>query len=402
MENELNPKKTKIIEAAVTIFSQKGFKSATISDLAKKASLTEATIYNHFSSKEEILLHAPLLYVNNLIRNCEEHLQGIKNPEEKLRKFVWFYLWWTHKHVNYMKIFVLNIRTIPNYYNSKAYELINQMSRIPAAILQSGKDCGIFRPDIDPIIFTNFLFGTIDYLFLTKVLFNRSTDMLDDYDIIANLISSAVKIQDTNIGHAIQKDLGKEERILLAAEDLFSQKMFDETKISEIAKHANVADGTLYEYFKNKEDILFSIFDQRMQEFSNSFDESICPRKPETKLKYILWHFLKWAQNNRQWVRIYFKDLIPNPRFYLSDKHKAMRIHDDKLLRIYKEGQAAGVFRSDLRMEHFRAVIFGTMDHICSPWAMLQFQESLEIKLDQFYELVIHAIKINCSSSDLV
>ncbi|MGV8080355.1 MAG: TetR/AcrR family transcriptional regulator [Syntrophales bacterium] len=380
--------------AAVSVFSQKGFKATTIADLAKKASITEATIYNHFSSKEEILLHIPFIYINDFLEECEEHLQGIRSHEEKLRKFVWLYLWWIHKNFDYMKIYVLDIRSIPHYYDTKAYELIDQISKIPTAILQSGKENGIFRVDINSVIFTNLLFGTIEWLFLAKVLFNRTMNLLDDYDIISDIIVSSVKIDARNNGGKDLEDLNKKERILIAAEELFSEKMFDETKISEIAKHANVADGTLYEYFTNKEDILFSIFEKRMREFSNSFDESIYPKQPETQLKYVIWHFLNWAQNNRQWVRIYLKDIIPNPRFYVSDKHKAMRDHDKKLKNIFLEGQKSKTFKPQINMFHFRALVFGTIDYICSPWAMLNMKDNLNSKLDSIYDLIIRAITL--------
>jgi|GEM_PF-4582447 len=54
--------------------------------------------------------------------------------------------------------------------------------------------------------------------------------------------------------------------------------MFYDTTISEIARKAGVADGTIYEYFKNNEDLLFSIFQKRMNTFSDTFDEALAPQ----------------------------------------------------------------------------------------------------------------------------
>jgi len=56
-------KKSRIIEAALDVFAEKGFRAATITDLARAAGLGEATIYNHFKNKEEILLSCPLFHI---------------------------------------------------------------------------------------------------------------------------------------------------------------------------------------------------------------------------------------------------------------------------------------------------------------------------------------------------
>jgi TetR/AcrR family fatty acid metabolism transcriptional regulator len=170
--------------------------------------------------------------------------------------------------------------------------------------------------------------------------------------------------------------------------------MFYETTISEIAKKANVADGTIYEYFENKDDLLFSLFEKRMKEFAYTFDETLYPQNPRTKLRHVLWHLLSWAQSNRAWTRIFFKDLLPNPKFYSSEKHDSMRVQDNKLLSILKEGQKKGAFRTDIKTHLFRAMIYGPMDHICSPWAMLQRGYNLVSELDDLYDLIFAAVKV--------
>ena len=71
--------------------------------------------------------------------------------------------------------------------------------------------------------------------------------------------------------------------------------------------------------------------------------------KPESLWILWLWHLLSWAQANRAWTRIFFKDLLPNPRFYSSDKHKSMRAHDNKLLSIFKKGRKRVSFEGILK-----------------------------------------------------
>lgn len=388
----INDKKSRIMEVATRVFSENGYRSSTVSDLAKKAGLGEATIYNHFKNKEEILFSIVIQNIQDLMASNAEHLTGIKNPEEKLRKFIWQYLWWSQRHRHFVKVYLLEIQSNPRYYHSEAYTLTNNVAKIPLVILEEGKSAGMFRKEVNPRLFRSLVLGSINYLFLTRILFNRSFEVLDDFDDVAGVIIAAVRKRPGGAGATITAKEGKKEKILIAAEKLLSRKMFHDVTISKIARKAGVADGTIYEYFKNKDDLLFSVFDKRMQEFMDTFDEALCPQKPQIKLKHILWHFLTWAQKNRPWTRIYFKDLIPNPGFYRSDKHQSMRRYDDKLLHIIKQGQETGAFRKDLKPYLFRALLYGTMDHLCTPWAMLQTEHNLVSELDAFYELLCRAI----------
>jgi len=59
---------------------------------------------------------------------------------------------------------------------------------------------------------------------------------------------------------------GKRDRILRAAVKIFSRKGFFNSKVSEIARAAEVADGTIYLYFRNKDDLLISLFEEKMGE----------------------------------------------------------------------------------------------------------------------------------------
>ena len=147
--------------------------------------------------------------------------------------------------------------------------------------------------------------------------------------------------------------------------------MFAETTISEIAKTAHVADGTIYDYFKNKEALLFTIFNKRMKNFLETYDETILPDKPEVKLKLAIYHFLSWVQNNRPWAKVYIKDIATNPKFYLSSEYEFKKKHDEGLQDIFSEGQKQGIFRANLKTELLLAGFFGAIYFICLPWAIL-------------------------------
>ena len=68
----------------------------------------------------------------------------------------------------------------------------------------------------------------------------------------------------------------RRETILNAAIDVFAQKGFHHARVSDVAKAAQVADGTIYLYFKSKDDLLISLFEEKMQQIVESFREAVC------------------------------------------------------------------------------------------------------------------------------
>lgn len=392
-KNNLN-KKTQILKAAVIVFADKGFAASTISDLAKTAKVGEATIYNHFKNKLQILLNLPVPYIHDFFSDCDEQLKGLKNPEEKIRKFIWHTLNWSTLHKDLIKVLITDIVQRPQFYDSQACELMIEAPKMTESFLDQGKKQGLFINNACEHTFNIFLFGTITYLLLSRIMLKKPFEPLDDFDDLAGAIIATVKLDASmDIKIDITSLKSKKERILLAAELIFSKKMSSETTISEIAKIANVADGTIYDYFKNKEDLLFCIFQKRMKNFLVTFDDTILPQRPETKLKFAIYHFLSWVMENRMWTKVYIKDMATNPKFYLSPEHDFMREHDKKLLDIFFEGQKKGVFSLNVTPKLFLALLFGSIYLTCLPWALLNREESLMPELDKIFPFLLRAVK---------
>jgi len=395
MKNIIIEKKNLILKTAVTLFADKGFASSKISDLAKLAGVGEATIYNHFKNKKEILISLPIPYIHDFIDSCGGQLKGLKDPEEKIRKFIWHALRWSQDHKKFIKVLLADIAPSPEYYHSEAYDLMLEIPKIVLPFLDEGKDKGQFSKDADGRIFNVFLFGTVAYMLLARIMIGSPLEPLDDFDDAAGAILAAIKNNDhVNSRQDIQKLKDKRERILQAGEILFSQKTSAETTISEIAKTAHVADGTIYDYFKNKENLLFRIFDKRMKDLLETYDDTILPENPETKLKLSVYHLLSWVQNNRPWAKVYIKDIAGNPRFYLSKEHDFMREHDKRLLNILLEGKKKGLFLKSITPEIFLAIFFGPIYIFCIPWALLNQKHSLIAELEDYCTLLFRAIKI--------
>ena len=76
-----------------------------------------------------------------------------------------------------------------------------------------------------------------------------------------------------------------------------------------------------------------------------------------------------------------------------------MRRYDDRLREIFESGQSAGVFTPGVGMHLFRALIMGTLDYLCSPWARLEGLGGPAGALDGFYDLVLRAVSAGAGTT---
>jgi len=87
-----------IITAALEIFAQKGFQKARVTEIARRAGVSEATIYKEFKDKEDLLHAIPEKIMPEATAELLLHMQGIEGARNKFRKFLWFYLYFFEKN----------------------------------------------------------------------------------------------------------------------------------------------------------------------------------------------------------------------------------------------------------------------------------------------------------------
>jgi TetR/AcrR family transcriptional regulator, fatty acid metabolism regulator protein len=119
--------------------------------------------------------------------------------------------------------------------------------------------------------------------------------------------------------------LKKGDRILLAAEKVFAEKGFTKARISEIAKLAQVAEGTVYDYFQNKEDLLLSIPTKRFERYLKELPETFEIKNPVRKLRrFIKYHFLLFL-TERDFLKVFLLQVLLNKRFYHSEAFDSLK-----------------------------------------------------------------------------
>lgn len=163
----------------------------------------------------------------------------------------------------------------------------------------------------------------------------------------------------------------KRQRILDAAVRVFAKKGYHGAKVAEIAKKAGVADGTIYLYFRNKEDILVSLFDEVMEEHISQARAEIArvSGAPE-KLRVAAQHHLKLFSGNEDLAVVFQVELRQSTKFL--ERFTASWLQDYfKLLQdVIAEGQRDGTIRPDLPKKLATKALFGILDEMVTSWTL--------------------------------
>jgi TetR/AcrR family transcriptional regulator, fatty acid metabolism regulator protein len=159
--------------------------------------------------------------------------------------------------------------------------------------------------------------------------------------------------------------------IIDAAVDVIAENGYHGSQVSRIAKKAGVADGTIYLYFKNKEDILVSVFAEKMGQFIEQIAFATSQRETasEKLLTLIQMHFGQLAANHHLAIVTQLELRQSN----LTLRHQINSIlkpYLDVIDGIIKEGIEQKIFRSDINKQLIRQMIFGTLDETVTNWVM--------------------------------
>jgi TetR/AcrR family fatty acid metabolism transcriptional regulator len=163
----------------------------------------------------------------------------------------------------------------------------------------------------------------------------------------------------------------KRERILDAAVRVFARKGFHATRVSEVAKAAGVADGTIYLYFDSKEHLLVSLFEHRVERLL-AYLEVELPRAPTAahRLQRIIELQLGLLEGERdlaEVVPVILRQSTKLMKEYAAPKFTA---YLDVIARVIADGQAAGELRDDVSPHLAARAVFGALDAIAMTWAL--------------------------------
>ncbi len=190
-----------------------------------------------------------------------------------------------------------------------------------------------------------------------------------------------------------KKDL-KRQQIIQAAAEVFGTRSFQNAAISEIAQKASVAEGTLYQYFKNKEDLFFSIPAQKTEEFCEEFNlhlEGIYDGL--NKIRKLIWYYLYFFKMNPAYARILMLEMRVSKSFIKSGTYDRIKAFTDRVLEIIEEGQAEGSIRSGVDPYLIRELILGVLEHRVTRWLLKEEKYDLTGHYYEVCDVILRGIE---------
>ena len=158
----------------------------------------------------------------------------------------------------------------------------------------------------------------------------------------------------------------KRERILDAAERIFARHGFFAAKVSDVAKEAGVADGTIYLYFKNKDDLLISLFERRMQQLNETLRTAIAGKPPREQLRTFIRTYLQLVHDEPSAAEVLTIELRQSSKFMKEYDNPAFA----DFLRMLAGVLTAGKLDAEIPAHIGARMIFGMLDELALAWVL--------------------------------
>jgi len=181
--------------------------------------------------------------------------------------------------------------------------------------------------------------------------------------------------------------------ILRAATRVFARNGYFNSKVADIARAADVADGTVYLYFKSKEEILHSIFDQNIAEVIAAGRKLIEDLgDPREKLRRIAKLHLERLGADRDLAVVFQVELRGSTKFMEEFSAAGFAEYLTLLRRTFEEGQRAGVFRKELNAKVAAKILFGALDEMATNWIISKRSYKLEPMADVVMDVFLNGV----------
>jgi TetR/AcrR family fatty acid metabolism transcriptional regulator len=185
----------------------------------------------------------------------------------------------------------------------------------------------------------------------------------------------------------------KYHQILEAAVKIFARQGFHQSTIAQIAKEAGVADGTIYLYFKNKDDILVQFFSHRAKQVFESFRQEVDQAQTSLdKLRNLIHRHLAEFQRDRNGAIVYQVETHQSSRLAEQQIREMSQMYRDLISEIVEEGQQEGKIRKDLYVGLVKRFIIGAVDEVINTWLHSNGEYDLVSMTDPLLELFINGI----------
>lgn len=185
----------------------------------------------------------------------------------------------------------------------------------------------------------------------------------------------------------------KREAILRSAIKVFASKGYFNSKVADIAGKAKIADGTVYLYFKSKEEILHSIFDRAMDEFISDGKKQLEEiHESDKKLRRIAELHLEKMSTDRNLAIVFQVQLRGSIKFMREFSSAGFAQYLELIIKTFEEGQKEKLFRKDLNPVICSKIFFGALDEMVTNWILSKKKYELRPMADEVMKVFLGGV----------
>lgn len=186
-------KRESIIQAAIEVFGKKGFQVATIAEIAQRAGVAEGSIYQYFKNKEDLFFSIPIEKTIEFRTQLELHLEGISGAFNKIRKLVWFFLYYFKVNPEYGRLLMLEMRVSKSFVKTDTYDFLKKSVGRVLEIIIEGQEEGVIRKDTDVYILRHLVLGTLEHIVSRWLLKEEKYDLLEHYQEVSQIVIDGLR-----------------------------------------------------------------------------------------------------------------------------------------------------------------------------------------------------------------
>ena len=190
-----------------------------------------------------------------------------------------------------------------------------------------------------------------------------------------------------------QRSSDKRERILAAAVKVFAEKGFYSARVSDVAKEAGVADGTIYLYFESKQELLRGLFTESMTRLVEDLRRALeGSQDPIERMRLLVESYVGFAETEPALAEVLTVELRESGKFMNEFAAPLFGEFLRVIVELVEDGQAQGVFRTNLTPRIVARAMFGALDELALAWVMSTSKWNLKTSGHEVLDLFLSGI----------
>lgn len=193
-------RKKQILDTATRVFAQRGFQEATITEIAKEARVSEASIYEYFSTKEGLLFSIPARSTKEVFDTMAFHLKLIRGAGNKLRAIVYLLMDSYQANPEFAAVLMLFLKHNKKFLDTQGHQVIKQGVKQITTVIEEGLASGELRPGLDPYLTRAMVLGTIEHLVTNWVMTGTPGSLVQYVDPLIDNLLAGIRNPDRQTG----------------------------------------------------------------------------------------------------------------------------------------------------------------------------------------------------------